>query len=80
MRPPRALPAAHFERNDVTIICEIGHTEQVPGDGSAACVTFSGIQPVSDERRKDSGQDVRVWAGPAPDAETDKFLVSKVGR
>jgi hypothetical protein len=21
MRPPRALPAAHFERNDVTIIC-----------------------------------------------------------
>ena len=25
MRPPRALPAAHFERNDVTIICETVH-------------------------------------------------------
>jgi hypothetical protein len=26
MRPPRALPAAHFERNDVTIICETVHS------------------------------------------------------
>jgi hypothetical protein len=25
MRPPRALPAAHFERNDITIICETVH-------------------------------------------------------
>jgi hypothetical protein len=25
MRPPRALPTAHFERNDVTIICETVH-------------------------------------------------------
>src|SRR6266446_9164904 len=25
MRPPRALPAAHFERNDTTIICETVH-------------------------------------------------------
>jgi hypothetical protein len=25
MRPPPALPAAHFERNDVTIICETVH-------------------------------------------------------
>jgi hypothetical protein len=25
MRPPRALPAAHFERNDVIIICETVH-------------------------------------------------------
>src|SRR6516164_8570713 len=25
MRPPRALPAPHFERNDVTIICETVH-------------------------------------------------------
>jgi hypothetical protein len=25
MRPPRALPPAHFERNDVTIICEMVH-------------------------------------------------------
>jgi len=25
MRPPRALPAAHFERNDVTTICETAH-------------------------------------------------------
>jgi hypothetical protein len=25
MLPPRALPAAHFERNDVTIICETVH-------------------------------------------------------
>ena len=25
VRPPRALPAAHFERNDVTIICETVH-------------------------------------------------------
>ena len=25
MRPPRALPAAHFERNDATIICERVH-------------------------------------------------------
>ena len=25
MRPPRALPTAHFERNDVIIICETVH-------------------------------------------------------
>jgi len=25
MRPPRALPTAHFDRNDVTIICETVH-------------------------------------------------------
>src|SRR5580692_5155432 len=25
MCPPRALPAAHFERNDITIICETVH-------------------------------------------------------
>jgi hypothetical protein len=25
MRPPRALPAAHFERNDFIIICETVH-------------------------------------------------------
>jgi hypothetical protein len=25
MRPPRALPTAHAERNDVTIICETAH-------------------------------------------------------
>ena len=25
MRPPRALPTAHFERNDVTIIYETVH-------------------------------------------------------
>ena len=25
MRPPRALPAARFERNDVIIICETVH-------------------------------------------------------
>jgi len=25
MRPPRALPATHFERNDVIIICETVH-------------------------------------------------------
>jgi hypothetical protein len=25
MRPPRALPPAHFERNAVTIICETVH-------------------------------------------------------
>ena len=25
MRPPRALPAAHFERDDITIICETVH-------------------------------------------------------
>jgi high-affinity K+ transport system ATPase subunit B len=25
MRPPRASPAAHFERNDVIIICETVH-------------------------------------------------------
>jgi hypothetical protein len=25
MRPPRALPTAHFERNDVTTICETVH-------------------------------------------------------
>jgi hypothetical protein len=25
MRPPRALPTAHFERNDVPIICETVH-------------------------------------------------------
>jgi hypothetical protein len=25
MRPPRALPAAHFERNNITIICETVH-------------------------------------------------------
>jgi hypothetical protein len=25
MRPPGALPAAHFERNDVIIICETVH-------------------------------------------------------
>jgi hypothetical protein len=25
MRPPRALPASHFERNDVIIICETAH-------------------------------------------------------
>jgi hypothetical protein len=25
MRPPRALPTAHFERNDITIICETVH-------------------------------------------------------
>jgi hypothetical protein len=25
MRPPRALPMAHFERNDVTIIYETVH-------------------------------------------------------
>jgi hypothetical protein len=25
MRPPRALPAAHFERNDGIIICETVH-------------------------------------------------------
>jgi hypothetical protein len=25
MRPPRALPAVHFERNDVIIICETVH-------------------------------------------------------
>jgi hypothetical protein len=24
-RPPRALPAAHFERSDITIICETVH-------------------------------------------------------
>ena len=30
MRPPRALPAAHFERNDVTIICETVHECPVP--------------------------------------------------
>ena len=28
MRPPRALPAAHFERNDVTIICETVHLDE----------------------------------------------------
>ena len=25
LRPPRAVPAAHFERNDVIIICETVH-------------------------------------------------------
>jgi hypothetical protein len=25
MRPPRALPTAYFERNDVAIICETVH-------------------------------------------------------
>jgi hypothetical protein len=25
MRPPRALPTAHFERNDIIIICETVH-------------------------------------------------------
>jgi hypothetical protein len=25
MRPPRALPTAHFERNDVIIICQTVH-------------------------------------------------------
>jgi hypothetical protein len=25
MRPARALPAAHFERNDITVICETVH-------------------------------------------------------
>ena len=25
MRPPRALPAAHFERNDITMVCETVH-------------------------------------------------------
>jgi hypothetical protein len=25
MRPPRALPATHFERNNITIICETVH-------------------------------------------------------
>jgi hypothetical protein len=29
MRPPRALPAAHFERNDVTIICETVHQAEL---------------------------------------------------
>jgi len=29
MRPPRALPAVHFERNDVTTICETVHYSSI---------------------------------------------------
>jgi hypothetical protein len=29
MRPPRALLAAHFERNDIIIICETVHSPAI---------------------------------------------------
>jgi len=29
MRPPPALPAAHFERNDITTICETVHWAEI---------------------------------------------------
>ena len=28
MRPPRALPAVHFERNDTITICETAHKDR----------------------------------------------------
>jgi hypothetical protein len=40
MRPPRALPAAHFERNDVTIICETVHYRRSPGRSSLFTLTY----------------------------------------
>jgi hypothetical protein len=42
MRPPRALPTAHFERNDVTTICETVQQVATQDFGKNFGITGSG--------------------------------------